>query len=241
MFITPKWSAPSRVKAVSTTRAGGVSKGVYASLNLGLHVGDNDTAVTHNREVLAQQLNLPTAPMWLNQTHGVNIVDSSIGPQLTPDADASYTNVANTVCAVMTADCMPLLLCNRAGTEVAAVHAGWRGMAAGIIEQAIARFECSPSDVYAWAGPCIGPQNFEIGHEVRDQLGGSSDAYQGLGQGKLLANLYKLAGERLSALEIAEYSFEDTCTYADAERFFSYRRDGQCGRMATLIWIESDA
>lgn len=243
MFVKPQWPASAKIKAVSTTRIGGVSTGIYGALNLGAHVGDDDAAVEHNRSLLTQALSLPAAPNWLNQVHGAEIVDAAIidastAPGVVPDADGCYSHQENAVCVVMTADCLPLLLSNIDGSEIAAVHVGWRGMAAGIIERAVAKFNCAPSEILAWAGPSIGPRKFEIGLDVRHQLGGSDDAFQTAANGKVFANLYQLAGERLSALKVTEYSYADTCTYSDSERFFSYRRDGQCGRMASLIWLE---
>ena len=240
LVLRPKWPAPSTVKALSTTRAGGHSVGAYGSLNLGDHVGDTASAVAANRAALSAEVLLPSEPHWLQQVHGVELLDAGLVTDSEVIADGSYASSENKVCVVMTADCLPLLLTNVAGSQVAAVHVGWRGLAAGIVERAVKQFNSPVSEIIAWAGPCIGPQKFEVGAEVRDQLGGSSEAYVELPEGKLLANLPLLTAGRLAGLGVLSYSHEEACTYSDPERFFSYRRDGQCGRMATMIWIESD-
>jgi len=237
--ITPNWPAPANVVALSTTRTGGYSQYPFDSLNLGDHVGDNPGYVQKNRQLIVNSLNLPAEPRWLNQTHSTNIQiqTRNTNPQIC-DADGSFSAERGLVCAVMTADCMPLLLCNRAGTKVAAVHAGWKGMADGIIEHAVEVFDELPEGIIAWAGPTIGANHFEIGEEVKQQLAGSNEAYQpSINPGKWMANLYLLASERLAALGIHNYQHSDLCTYADKDRFFSYRRDIQTGRTTSLIYL----
>lgn len=247
-LITPNWPAPMHVKAFSTTRLGGVSSGPFNELNLGTHVGDDAAAVVNNRAMLEQAVNLPSAPLWLEQTHSIEVIEHT--GQVTNNgasngaviaADGAYTHASNHVCVVMTADCLPLLLTNKQGDRVAAVHAGWRGMADGIIEQAVTKLDCDPQDVFAWAGPCISQQAFEVGLEVKQQLGGPDSAYRAHKEvTKVYANLTQLAQHRLAQLGIDAFFTNDHCTYKESERFFSYRRDGQTGRMATLIWFESN-
>ncbi len=237
-LITPNWNAPEHVKAVSTTRAGGVSRAPFDQLNLGTHVQDEPAAVRANRESLKQSLSLAVEPLWLEQTHSIDVVKHA-DQQAVIMADGSYTDTPNKVCVVMTADCLPLLLTNKQGDRVAAVHAGWRGMADGIIEQAVAKLGDDPQQIIAWAGPCIGVGAFEVGMEVKQQLGGPNDAYQPHSNpNKVYANLTRLAQHRLSQLGVDAFFSNGHCTFNDSERFFSYRRDGQTGRMATLIWFE---
>jgi len=259
-YLQPNWSAPKHIKAYSSTRVDGKSVDVYASMNLGAHVGDDDQRVTANRKKLNLDLSLPSEPLWLNQVHSTKLVNLDL-PIATPadgsrlltadgscsltadgscllTADGSYSKNSQTVCVVMTADCLPLLLSNRKGDQVAAVHVGWRGLAKGIIEKAVAQFACAPDEIIAWAGPCIGPDKFEIGIDVRHQLGGNDDCYLSSKNNKLFANLYLLCEQRLKAAGVTTYSHAAMCTYSDKAQFFSYRRDGRCGRMASLIWID---
>jgi len=235
-YIIPQWSVPAHVKAYTTTRSGGVSRDQYGSMNLGLHVGDDRHSVAKNRNIIKSELNLPSEPVWLEQVHSTNIVEASAPIEC--QADGAFSKKADIVCTVMTADCLPLLLTNVGGNQVAAIHVGWRGMANGIIEKAISLFDTAPERIVAWAGPCIGPDKFEIGLQVREQLGGCDEAYQSLNSDKLYANLYLLCKQRLKALGVSNYTYTKTCTHSDESRFYSYRRDGQCGRMASLIWIE---
>lgn len=245
-FITPDWVVPEQIKAYSTTRIGGVSNGIYSSLNLASHVGDSADKVCHNRRYLASILELPSEPYWLDQVHGIKVVEArptsvDFCSSDLVSADASLTYKPSVVCAVMTADCLPLLLTNQAGNQVAAVHVGWRGMASGIIEKVVSTFKCAPCEIIAWAGPNIGPTKFEVGLEVKAQLGGPDTAYYHIKNNKLRANLNALCEYRLAALGVKQFTHSEICTYTEGERFFSYRRDGQCGRMATLIWIEEAA
>lgn len=240
-WIIPDWPAPSWVKAVSTTRAGGVGTGAYASLNLALHVADDPQSVAENRRRLREALALPAEPVWLNQVHGRGIVDAD---RAAPGAegDGAVSRTAGHVCAVMTADCLPVLLCDRAGTVVAAAHAGWRGLAEGVIEAAVAAMGVPGNGLLAWLGPAIGPQAFEVGDEVRAAFVAhdpvAAEAFQPHGE-RWHADLYRLAHQRLAALGVAEVHGGGLCTYTEAARFYSYRRDGATGRMATLIWLET--
>ena len=240
-WIIPDWPAPSWIKAVSTTRVGGVSTGAYASLNLAEHVADDPLAVIENRRRLREHLALPTEPVWLHQVHGCGIIDADAAVPVA-EADGAVSRTPGHVCAVMTADCLPVLLCDRAGTRVAAAHAGWRGLANGVIEAAVAALGVPGNSVLAWLGPAIGPQAFEVGAEVRAAFvahnPAAADAFTAHGE-RWHADLYRLAHQRLSALGITEIYGGGLCTYTDATRFYSYRRDGVTGRMATLIWSEN--
>lgn len=241
-FETPHWDAPSHIKAISTLRSGGLSQGAYASLNLADYVGDDERFVTRNRALLDSVVGLPQNPRWLKQVHGTHLVElDQFGTNsAAPEADGAITSTSGVVCAVQTADCLPLLMTDCNGTRVAAVHAGWRGMAAGIIEAAVAKMQCETRDILVWGGPCIGPAAFEVGIEVQAQLGGPTSAYRPAStEGKVYADLRALAGDRLLQLGVTQYFHSESCTYQQEEAFFSYRRDGQCGRMASLIWIQS--
>ncbi len=239
-WLRPDWPAPATVQAVTTTRAGGVSRGLYASFNLAAHVGDDPSAVVANRQHLQQSLNLPAEPAWLEQVHGTEVV-SLDAPRPFGHADASVTTRPGRVCAVLTADCLPVLFCNRAGTAVAAAHAGWRGLAAGVLEAAVAALNTAPGDILAWLGPAIGANAFEVGGEVRDAFlsrqAEAAAAFRLLPSGKYLADLYALARLRLAAAGVTAIYGGGWCTHSEAERFFSYRRDGVTGRMASLIWL----
>lgn len=236
LWIEPDWPAPPGVRAASTQRRGGASAGAYAGLNLGAHVGDVPEAVAVNRALLRRRLDLPAEPAWLRQVHGSDAVEAGVEPE--PAADASYTRGVGVVCAVMTADCLPVLLCTRDGEGVAAVHAGWRGLAGGVIERAVDAL--GPGELLAWLGPAIGPAAFEVGEEVRAaflaQDAESDAAFRGRDNGRWLADIYLLARLRLRRLGIGDVYGGHWCTYSDESRFFSYRRDGVTGRMATLIW-----
>ncbi|MGD2020962.1 MAG: peptidoglycan editing factor PgeF [Thiohalocapsa sp.] len=244
-LIVPDWPAPPQVRACSTTRLGGVSKGPYASLNLGQHVGDDAAAVAANRARLRSALDLPAEPLWLAQVHGCEAVSADVDAGAPPAADAAVARRPGRVCAVLTADCLPVLLCACDGSVCAAVHAGWRGLQAGVIEAALGRLGLPAREVLAWLGPAIGPARFEVGPEVRAaflaQDKGAAGAFrQGVGD-RWLADLYALARRRLEAAGVASVSGGGLCTATDAERFFSYRRDGVTGRMATLIWLSGGA
>jgi len=238
-FIKPEWPAPAGIRALATTRAGGASRPPFDSLNLGGHVGDDPAAVLRNRETL--RAFLPAEPKWLEQVHGtaVAVADSMSGPV---KADAAVAFQPGTVCAVLTADCLPVLFCDRRGTRVAAAHAGWRGLAAGVLEASVAAMQCDPADILAWLGPAIGPQAFEVGGEVREvfvrDLSEAHAAFVASQPGKWLADIYELARLRLARAGVRQVYGGGFCTHADAARFYSYRRDKTTGRMASLIWRE---
>ena len=240
--IVPAWGIPENVRALQTTRHGGVSRGPWAALNLGDHVGDDPAAVAANRASLRSLL--PAEPAWLRQVHGTVAVDAAEAAEM-PGADASWTRRPGVVCAVMTADCLPVLLCDREGSVVAAAHAGWRGLLAGVIESTIAAMGAAPANLLAWLGPAIGPDAFEVGDEVRDAFlaadAGAAEAFVPVRAGKWLCDLPSLARRRLAATGVTAVAGGDECTVADAGRYFSYRRDGTTGRMASLIWLETPA
>ncbi|EKD74083.1 MAG: hypothetical protein ACD_45C00083G0005 [uncultured bacterium] len=241
IFIQPDWPAPPNVKACTTTRVGGVSLAPYNELNLALHVGDAKQHVQKNRTLLKTRLALPSEPIWLEQTHSTIVVPAT-ADNLGKEADATFASEPNCVCVVLTADCLPILLCNRAGTHVAAIHAGWRGLANGIIENTLKTLDLPSGELLAWLGPAIGPNAFEIGHEVRDLFLKShpdtEQAFLPSPNGRWLGDLYALASLRLHTLGITNIYGKPYCTYSDKEQFFSYRRDGsKTGRMASLIWI----
>ncbi|GGP52357.1 laccase domain protein [Shewanella algicola] len=241
------WPLPDNVAIALTDRHGGCSLAPFDSLNLGLHVGDNPQHVLANRAALRQRLSLPAEPLWLEQVHGVDVVNMahlklSDSTSLSPiKADASYSNKAGDVCAVMTADCLPVLLCNQQGTEVAAVHAGWRGLCAGVIEQAVELFDSATTELMAYLGPAIGPQAFEVGAEVHDafmQKHPQAAQYFIPHHNKYLADLPGLASLRLAKMGVSQVFNANVCTFTDPD-YFSYRRDQQTGRMASLIWLKS--
>ena len=239
-WIAPDWPAPSWVRAVTTTRSGGHSHGAYASMNLAAHVDDDPQTVAANRAALREALALPAEPVWLHQVHGRGIVDADHAEPGT-EGDGAVSCAPGAVCAVLTADCLPVLLCDRAGTRIGAVHAGWRGLAGGVIEAACARLNLPASDLMAWLGPAIGPRAFEVGAEVRNTFiahdPAAAAAFEPHGE-RWHADLHRQAHQRLAALGITEVHGGEWCTYEDSARFYSYRRDGATGRMATLIWIE---
>jgi YfiH family protein len=240
-WIVPDWPAPARVRAVTTTRHGGVSKGCYASMNPADHVGDDPRAVAANRLRLQQVLNLPAAPLWLQQVHGVAVVDAAVAGSA-PVADAAHSTQAGVVCAVLTADCLPVLLTDTAGECVAAIHAGWRGLAAGVIEQAALATGRPGECLLAWLGPAIGPQAFRVGAEVRDTFmahdQSAAEAFRQGPDGAWYADLYRLARQRLAEYGVTAVYGGGYCNFTDSDRFYSYRRDGKTGRMATLIWLK---
>jgi YfiH family protein len=241
--ILPGWPAPPRVRAAFTTRSGGVSAPPFDSLNLGVHVGDDPLAVAENRRRVRQALQLPSEPAWLRQVHGTRVVDLDAGtPEESPEADASITLRPGAVCAVQVADCLPVLLAHRDGQVIGAAHAGWRGLAGGVLEATVRAMDVPPAELVAWMGPAIGPAAFEVGEEVRAafvaQDPGAAEAFRPNPRGRWQADLFQLARARLAALGLVSIHGGGQCTFTARERFFSYRRDGQCGRMAALIWIE---
>ncbi|MDH3633472.1 MAG: peptidoglycan editing factor PgeF [Gammaproteobacteria bacterium] len=238
-LIEPGWSAPATVRAVTTTRAGGFSLTPFDSLNLALHVGDNPDHVAQNRVLLQQVLDLPAEPCWINQTHGIHAVTLEQGGSR--DADAAITRQPGTVAVVMTADCLPILVCNRDGTEVAAIHAGWRGLRAGVIQATLASMASVNEQLLAWIGPGISQDNFEVGEEVRtafvDSIARAEGFFHANRAGHWLCDLAGLAESVLLAQGVSEVCRDPGCTYRDADRFFSYRRNTTTGRLASLIWI----
>lgn len=241
-IIIPDWPAPAMVRAISTTRRGGFSQGPYNSLNLALHVEDDAAQVASNRQHLKTHASLPAEPLWLEQVHGDRVVDASQCSTSTPACDASFSDQPGVVCAVMTADCLPVLICDRQGERVAAAHAGWRGLAAGVIESSVGALQRPPQDLLVWLGPAIGPKAFEVGDEVRtafvSDMPGAASAFRETRAGHYLADLYQLARLRLLRLGIEAVYGGGYCTFTDADQFFSFRRDGKTGRQASLIWLE---
>ncbi len=236
-WIVPDWPAPANVKSFITTRAGGVSGGAYASLNLGLRTGDDPQAVAVNRKQLRAAL--PQEPKWLKQVHGDSVVEADRLAEA-PEADAAIARKPNTVCAVLVADCIPVLLTDRAGTAVAIAHCGWRGLASGVLENTLTQMSLPPGQIIAYLGPGIGPRAFEVGADVRDMFlavdAQAQAAFTPHAAGKWLADLYLLARQRLAHAGVSSIHGGGLCTYSDSQRFFSYRRDRTTGRMAALIW-----
>lgn len=246
LWIKADWPAPPNIHAGTTTRLGGVSRAPYDALNLATHVGDDEAAVLENRRLLKRALNLPAEPLWLTQVHGTEVAMPGDAGNPACEADACLSRESGQVCVVMTADCLPLLLCDRDGTVVAAVHAGWRGLLEGVIEATLHKMQRPADDILVWLGPAIGPEAFEVGEEVRAAFtareAGASTAFKSTGRpGKWLADLYRLARQRLARCGVGQVYGGGLCTYTDAGRFYSYRRDGACGRMASLIWFDKDA
>ncbi|MFT5483978.1 MAG: YfiH family protein [Halieaceae bacterium] len=248
MLLPVAWPAPANIRAVVSTRRGGVSSGVYRSLNLGLHVGDEETLVATNRQRVVECLNPGLSLQWLDQVHGSEVVvANSLGER--PQADGCISNCPGLACVVMSADCLPLLLCSEDGSVVAAAHVGWRGLVAGIIEATLVKLLDSyaprPANYMAWLGPAIGPTAFQVGEEVReaclDAVGAGRHARVAAAfkdvDGFLYADLYSLASERLLALGVARVYGGNHCTYSDPTLFYSHRRDGPTGRMASLIYL----
>lgn len=238
-WLIPDWPAPPMVRALSTQRGGGSSRDPYASLNLGDHVGDAPMAVAKNRRALREAAGLPAEPSWLTQVHGIGVQD--LDAPAAGSYDAAVTARPGKVCAILTADCLPVLLAGASGECVGAVHAGWRGLAAGVIEAAVARMRLPPGELLAWLGPAIGPQRFEIGAEVREALlradSSAEDAIEPNSGGRFRADLWALARRRLANVGVKHVFGGGECTHSQAEHYFSHRRDGQTGRQATLIWL----
>ena len=251
--LRPNWPAPARVRAAFTMRAGGISAGAYASLNLGRHVGDDAAAVAENRRRVMRGLQLPAEPLWLAQVHGTTVLtaDALAAPaaalpgDATPTADAALTRHSGRVLAVQVADCLPVLLAQRDGAAVAIAHAGWRGLAAGVLEATVAALGVAGAELHAWLGPAIGPDHFEVGEEVRAafcaQAGDAASAFVRNQRGRWQCDLRRLARQRLCALGVDSIHGEPRCTYAEPDAFYSFRRDGVTGRMAALIWLGEPA
>jgi len=240
--LVPSWPVPAVIRAAFTLRTGGVSEPPFDDFNIAAHVGDDPRAVAENRRRLRHRLELPAEPVWLEQVHGQRVIDldrqtscDSLGP-----ADGAVTRTAGSVCAVQVADCMPVLLAARDGSAVGAAHAGWRGLAGGVLEAAVRAMNTPGGELLAWLGPAIGQRHFEVGEEVRAAFlaadAGASVAFSANDRGRWQCDLYALARRRLAALGVNAIHGDSWCTFADRGRFFSYRRDGRCGRMAALIW-----
>ncbi|MEJ2360619.1 MAG: peptidoglycan editing factor PgeF [Gammaproteobacteria bacterium] len=240
-WIAADWPAPRSIRAGVTTRLGGCSLGKYASFNLASHVGDEPAAVSENRRRLRAALALPAEPVWLNQVHGIQVCTDAVAGST---ADASVSREAGQVCVVLTADCLPVLLCDQAGKVVAAAHAGWRGLAAGVVTETVRRMAVAPADILAWLGPAIGPRAFEVGEDVRsvfvDQDTAYHRAFEAHTPGKWMMDIYAAARLQLAGLGIPAVYGGGACTFTDSERFYSFRRDHETGRMASLIWISAD-
>ncbi|HEX5458439.1 MAG TPA: peptidoglycan editing factor PgeF [Steroidobacteraceae bacterium] len=241
-LILPDWPVPARVRAAFTLRTGGVSQSPCDTFNVGARVADDPHAVAENRRRLRTSLQLPAEPAWLEQMHGCTVVDldrqathESLGP-----ADASVTRALDRVCVIQVADCMPVLFAAADGSAVGAAHAGWRGLAGGVLEATVRALGTPPGELLAWMGPAIGQAHFEVGDEVRAAFlavdSGASAAFIANERGRWQCDLYALARRRLAALGVVSIHGGGWCTYSGAERFFSYRRDGRCGRMAALVW-----
>lgn len=240
-ILVPDWPAPPRVRAASTLRTGGASRPPFDTFNLAAHVGDDPQSVGRNRQRLREFLQLGTEPRWLEQMHGKQVVRAA-PTSAPPRADGAYAIEPGQVCVVMTADCLPVLLASRDGTRVAAAHAGWRGLAAGVLEETVRVLGVPRGELIAWLGPAIEPERFEVGAEVRAAFlahdGHASAAFVPHGPNKWLADLYELASQRLRQLGVESIHGGDRGTWRERAAFYSHRRDGRCGRMATLIWIE---
>lgn len=237
--LIPGWPAPGNVRALQTTRTGGVSTAPYDSLNLGNHVGDAPMAVARNRMLLNTLL--PSEPVWLEQVHGTSVANADLA-SCSVQADACIARQRGSVCVVMTADCLPVLLCDAQGSVVGAAHAGWKGLAAGVIEATVQAMGAAPQHLMAWLGPAISQQAFEVGGEVRalfvDADPHAAAAFMPGKDGKWFADIYALARLRLDAMGVGQVYGGGHCTHRERERFYSYRRDGVTGRMGTFIWIE---
>lgn len=241
-WLQADWPVPRNVCTASTLRTGGVSAPPFDTLNLGAHVGDAPEAVRSNRQRLRDALHLPAEPCWLNQVHGAAVIEAAAW-STPPAADACIARAPGLVCAVMTADCLPVLFCSRAGDRVAAAHAGWRGLAGGVLESTVSSLGLPGSELLAWLGPAIGPDAFEVGDEVRiaftSRDAAATQAFRPSHRsGHWLADLYLLARQDLARLGVTAMYGGGMCTFSDEARFFSFRREGRTGRMASLIWLD---
>lgn len=242
-FIYPNWPVPKHIHALTTTRSGGISAASYDSFNMAMHVHDAVAAVRHNRAQLRREAALPSDPRWLMQAHSIKVINLDISAdEGSQEYDACYSQQARVVCAVLTADCLPILLCAPDSGELAAIHAGWRGLCDGIIENTLHLFKCNPAIIFAWLGPAIGPKSFVVGTAVKEAFKATfpaaEQAFQPLAHQPqhYYADLYQLARQRLTHGGVNAIYGGNYCTFSDSFRFYSYRRDGETGRMATLIW-----
>lgn len=245
-WIDARWPAPARVHAGTSTRLYGFSQAPYHSLNLGDHVGDNPQHVLQNREYLTHLHGLPAKPFWLQQVHGNRIINLDMDNDADNVADGVFTSRPDLICGILTADCLPILICNESGTEIAALHGGWRGLAAGIIEQALPMFSSPPATLMVWMGPAISARNYEVGEEVKTVFNHLQnilqiDTFIPTTPGHWLISLYRIAMLILKSHGVERIYGGQYCSYRDQDLFYSYRRDGtQTGRMASLIWMESE-
>lgn len=243
-WIKSDWPAPDNIHAGTTLRRGGVSRGGWASLNLGEHCNDVSAAVTENRRRFSLDCDLPSEPHWLSQTHGCNVATSTPS-RPDPGTDAMVTRAANSVCAVLTADCLPVVFATHSGDEVGVAHAGWRGLCDGILEATISAMHTPPEDILAWLGPAISQAAFEVGAEVREQFvkhtSEAASYFTENERGRFQADLYGLARQRLAMFGVGSVYGGNRCTYTEKGDFFSYRREGECGRMATFVYRSESA
>jgi polyphenol oxidase len=241
-WIPADWPAPKNIHAGTTTRIGGYSHGAWSGMNLAMHVGDNAEHVFQNRILLKEFLSLPGEPHWLEQIHSNKVLNLTTETDVHP-ADGAYTNHQNQVCGVLTADCLPLLICNTAGTEIAAIHVGWRGFSTNIISSALNNFSAKPEDLIAWIGPYISASHYEVGEDVRTAclriINDPEDAFIQSRPGHWFADLKKLVMVQLRSTGLQEIHGGEYCTYTDNQHFYSYRRDGITGRIASLIWMHT--
>ncbi len=235
-WLRPDWPAPAAVKVLSTTRSGGCSEGAWATMNLGRHCGDDPQHVRHNRARLERLL--PAAPQWLRQVHGTAVVRHPADPGDEPEADALVAFAAGQVCAVLTADCLPVVFCDVSGSRVAVAHAGWRGLAGGVLQATVDALDCAAADLLAWLGPAIGPAAYEVGPDVAAAFPQELEQAFAPRGDRWLMDLYTVARLKLAAVGVTAVYGGGLCTYSDPERFYSFRRDGVTGRMATLVWMD---
>lgn len=239
--VFAEWPAPACVKTATTTRMGGSSQGRFASLNLGEGLGDDPARVRENRQRVSHVLGLPSEPVWIKQVHGNRVINAGESTE-NVTADGSFSEKPGVICAILTADCLPVFLCDRKGSRVGLVHAGWRGLAAGVIAAAVNRLNMPRGSLLAWLGPAIGPAAYEVGEDVRraflEQDERNAEAFVPGRPSRWMADLYSLARRQLNREGVVDVYGGAFCTHGEAERFFSFRRDGQCGRMASLIWME---
>lgn len=241
-LLRPDWQVAPVVHAAMTLRMGGVSRAPYDSLNLGTHVGDDPASVAENRRRVREWLQLPAEPAWLEQVHGISVACLDEAPSTdTLRADAAVTRMPGRVCVIQVADCMPVLFAAEDGSVVGAAHAGWRGLASGVLETTVEAMGTDPAGLHAWLGPAISQAHFEVGDEVRaafvEKAASAAAAFRQNERGRWQCDLYALARQRLTALGVRHVSGGTWCTYADEQKFFSFRRDGRCGRMAALVWL----
>ena len=242
-FVAINWPAPARVRAAFSTRRGGASIGPWASLNLGSHVGDDPLAVASNRAALVASLGLQHEPCWLEQIHSDILLDLD-DDTCARRGDAALTSRPQRVATVMVADCLPVLLCDRQGRQVAAVHAGWRGLASELIRKTVTAFHAPPADLIAWLGPAIGPRAYVVGEDLHARFVALDEHYASAFarmDGQWHMDLAALAALQLAATGVTSISASGVCVHSDAQNYFSYRRDGETGRMAAMVWLQGSA